>query len=459
VEKFMRRSAWPIISISLVLLAARAGVADERAALTMSLRDARELARKNSYQILISRSQRAEAGGQNVEAWRAYVPELVVSERFVRSNDPVTAFGVKLRQGVFTAEDLDLNALNSPDEINNFATALEMRQPLFNPDAMFGKSAAALAAKSGEYSLRRTEESVSLEVEKAYYGLVLSQSNLSTIEDAVRSAETHQSEVEAAYGKGLVSEADLLASRVRLAEFEEQRLTAKLNIANAGDHLKYLLAIDEATEIVPTDTLEITGGDISVPDVPADTIPENRADLLALRYQSEAARKGLWSRWGEWLPRMNAFGSTEWNDADAFGTNKNNWTVGVVLEWKILDGLGRVGRGNEASARSAAARTQYSEARARSGMEVRRAYRSLLTAKERVGVATKAVAQSRESLRIVEARFQQGLEKVSELLDREAATTNAKLRLQQATYDFMVARSELDFYLSDGPASSDRSGD
>lgn len=80
-------------------------------------------------------------------------------------------------------------------------------------------------------------------------------------------------------------------------------------------------------------------------------------------------------------------------------------------------------------------------------MEVRQSYRSLVTAKERVRVAEQAVLHTGESLRIVEARFQQGLERVSELLDREAAHTDAELRLQRATYDFKVARSELRFYL------------
>jgi outer membrane protein TolC len=452
----MKRSVYLILSMSLVFLGARSSTAGEPPGRSISLRDALELAKKNNYQILISKDQAAEARGQSIEAWRAYLPEIVVSERFVRSNDPVNVFGIKLRQGVFTQADFDLDELNRPGEIDNFATAVELKQPLFNPDAILGKRAAGLASKAGELSLVRTEEAVSLEVEKAYYGLALSRSNLSTIDDAVRSAESHLRELEAAYGKGLVSESDLLASRVRLAEFEERRLTAGLNIANASDHLKYLLGIDDDAELIPSDPLDLGESEIAVPDVPAGTVPENRSDLLALKYRSEAARKSAWAQRADWLPRMNAFGSTEWNDAGAFGTGKNHWTAGVVLEWKILDGLGRVGRADQAHARAAAARTHYSEARARSGLEVRRAHRSLLTAKERVDVARKAVAQSRESLRIVEARFQQGLERVSDLLDRDAANTNAELRLQQATYDYKVARSELEFYLGRARGSSER---
>jgi outer membrane protein len=413
----------------------------------LSLQEALGLAKSNSYQILIAKSRMDETRGQNLEAWRAYLPELVVSERFVRSNDPVAVFGIKLRQGIFARSDFALDQLNDPGRIDNFATVIEVRQPLFNLDAMLGKSAAGLASKASELSLLRAEEAVVLEAEKAYYALVLSRTNLETIIDAAKSAETHHREVEAAYEKGLVSEADLLASRVRLAEVEEQRLNAGLSIANIGDHLRFLLGLDDITEIIPTDSLTITGSELVMADVPPDTVPDHRSDLMALRYQDEAARKSAWMRKSEWVPRLNAFGSTEWHDEDAFGTNRNIWNVGFMLEWNLFDGLGTLGRTRQADARSAAARTQYREALSRSGMEVRQSYRSLVTAKERVRVAEQAVLHTGESLRIVEARFQQGLERVSELLDREAAHTDAELRLQRATYDFKVARSELRFYL------------
>jgi len=213
--------------------------------------------------------------------------------------------------------------------------------------------------------------------------------------------------------------------------------------------------MEDAAGILPTDSLTIAEGDLDSPDQ-ALAAPADRSDLLALRYQEEAARQGLWMRRGEWIPRLNAFGSTEWDDPDVFGTSKNHWTMGFALEWNIFDGLGQWGRRSQAGAAAAAASIQYKEARARSGMEVRRAYRSLSTAKERVGVAQEAVGQSRESLRIVEARFRQGLERVSELIDKESANTNAELRLKKATYDFKIAQSELKFYRGSGQKPSDR---
>jgi outer membrane protein len=435
-----------LLFVSLSLSLARTSGAQEGAARPLSLKEAITLSEKKSYEILISENQRRQTAGQNLEAWRAYLPDLVVSERGVRTNDPVSVFGIKLRQGVFTQDDFSLDQLNDPDRIDNFVTAVEVRQPLLNLDAMFGKSAAGSASKAAEFAHRRTKEAVALEVEKAYYSLVLAKSNFETIEKAVTSAQTHRLEVDAAYGKGLVSEADLLSSQVRVAEVEEQRLTAELDIANAEDHLKYLLGLGDSVSIVPTDSLSIAAGDLDASDALRDATADNRSDLLALHYQAEAAHSNLWMRKGEWIPRVNAFGSTEWNDENVFGTRKNIWTLGLSLEWNIFDGLGRWGRQTEAGAAAAAASLRYKDALARGGMEIRRARRSLSTARERVGVARKAVDQSRESLRIVEARFEQGLERVSELVDKESATTSAELRLKKATYDFKIAQSELKFY-------------
>jgi outer membrane protein TolC len=419
----------------------------------MSLDEALQVAESNNYQIRIAQSHVSEAGGRNLEGWGAFIPRLVVSESYMQSTDPVAVFGTKLRQGIFTADDFDLDTLNNPDAIDNFTTSVRLEQPLVNLDAIFGKTAAGHASKASGYALARAEEAVALEVERSYYGLILSHSNLETINNAVKSAMTHYNEVRAAHGKGLVSEADLLASQVRLAEIEEQQLTARLNIANANDHLKFVMGIEEDVEIVPTDSLVIDESHFAVEELPPDTIPTNRADLVALRFQSEAADRGVWMRRSEWIPRLNAFGVTEWNSDEIFNTRHNNWTFGFLLEWSLLDGLGQWGRKQQADAKSAAARAQYREAKTKSNLEIRRAYRALLTAKERMSVAEKAVTHSRESLRIGEARFQEGLERVSDLLTRETAYTNAQLRLQRAKHDFKVARSELQFFLGSNGGS------
>jgi outer membrane protein TolC len=436
-----------LVLFSILLCCAGPALAAEAVVQPLSLQEALQLAKSSNYQILVAQSQLEEADGRDLESWQAFVPRLDVGGSFIRSNDPVFVFGTKLKQGVFTVDDFALDRLNNPDPIDNWATTIRLQQPLINVDAFYGKSAAGLTKQAGEFGLARAQEAVALEVERAYYGLILSHSNLKTIDDAVKSAQSLHDEVEASHQKGLVSEADLLASQVRLAEIEEQQLTARLNIANSNDYLRFILGMETSVEIVPTDSLLVTEADFQFTELPPDTIPVSRHDLLALSYADKAAHRELSMRHAEWIPRLNAFGGMEWNSAELFTDAQSNWMVGFQLEWNLLDGLGNWGRSRQAGAKSAAAHAKYREAEAKSRMEVRQAHRALLTARERMRVAEKAVVHSRESLRITEARFQEGLERVSDVLNREAAYTGARLRLQRAQHDFKVAHSELDFYL------------
>lgn len=410
----------------------------------LSLDEALDLAAKNSYQILKARSQLREAEGQSLESWSGFLPHVSIAENFYQSNDPVAVFGIKLRQGVFSQQDFSIPMLNDPDDITNYTTVFQFQQPLFNLDAVFGKAAASNARRARAFGLKRTEEAIALEVEKAYYGIILSRRSLGALDQAVRSAETYYGEVNEAYKNDLVSEADLLGAEVRLAELEEQRIVARHQIANASDGLAFLLGLDDAVTIEPSDSLRCYPERVVVPDV--DRANDTRSDLQALAFKHRATERNLWMQRSRWIPHMNAFGSIEWHSPDIFGDDGDDWSVGVQLEWKLFEGLGTWGRSKQAAAQAAMAGIEYREARAKSGMEVRRAVRKLMAAKERVGVAERAVAQAKESFRITEERFKEGLERASELFSREAAYTNARLRLLKAQYDLKVAVSELRFY-------------
>ena len=164
--------------LSIILVAAFASHASGASQRRLSLDEALMLAKDNNYQILIAKTHLDKAEGQNLEGWQAFLPKLTLSEGYIRSDEPVAVFGSKLRQGIFSQDDLALDELNYPDPITDFATIIRLEQPLINVDAIYGKASAGSARKANEYALERTEEAISLEVEKAYYRLILAHSNL-----------------------------------------------------------------------------------------------------------------------------------------------------------------------------------------------------------------------------------------------------------------------------------------
>jgi hypothetical protein len=52
------------------------------------------------------------------------------------------AFGSKLNQATITASDFNPEILNNPDRTTNFATKIEVLQPIINVDGLYGRQAA-----------------------------------------------------------------------------------------------------------------------------------------------------------------------------------------------------------------------------------------------------------------------------------------------------------------------------
>ena len=78
-------------------------------------------------------------------------------------------------------------------------------------------------------------------------------------------------------------------------------------------------------------------------------------------------------------------------------------------------------------------------------MEVKDGYYSVLTAQKQLEAAKKRVEAAREALQITENRFEAGILKVTDLLDREVEEKEAELGLYKSRYDLIVSDARLLF--------------
>lgn len=327
--------------------------------------------------------------------------------------------------------------------MDNFTTALQIQQPIFNLDAIYARSATGLKQQAREAMLSRTRQAVRLHVKKAYYGLILARENVHAIDEALQSARAHYREARLALNEGLVTWAEVLAAEVRVLELEGKLIEAQNQMAGASDQLKFLLGLKDESTLIPSDSLSLPQN--SLMGDHKNLLPLQRQDLRALQFQAQAVNRQVWMKRSGWFPKVNAFATVEWNASQAFARDASNWSVGFQLQWNLFDGLGHWGRVKQAAAQATEMETRIRQLQEKINLELRNAERAVVAAKKRVRIATSAVQQARESLRIVEARYEQGLEKTSDLLDAEARYTQAKVRLLQAKHDYNLAISELEF--------------
>jgi len=427
----------------LLLLAALAAPLAAADTLEVSLGEVLDYARGKSPQVLSAESQADAASGMELASLAGFMPHLKLSEEFMRGNDPVFAFGSRLRQGRFTQNDFALDALNHPAPLTNYATRVMVQQPIFNGGMSFyGRKTAASyadAARSGASSV--TGQTLFM-VKQAYYSVILARENKKVIDAAVKAAESHAHQAAQMAATGLATRADELKAQVRLAELEQQRIRVENMIQVAVENLKLASGWHSDQFLLPSDSLTGRALELKLDELTAYA-KANQPALAAARHVAKAAEYDARAAWGEVIPHLNGFFQYERDGQDAFGGDGDNWMVGLSLDWYPFDGFGHVGKIQSKRAMREKAAWDAALADHHLEVQVKEAYLNVGATNEMLGVARKAVDQARESLRIVENQYAEGLATITDLLDTEVAATNSELSRTQALFDYNLALARL----------------
>ena len=163
-----------------------------------------------------------------------YLPRLQFSESLQRGNNPVFVFSSLLTQHQFSAENLNIDALNRPDALNNYQSRLMVEQVVFDArETSRSVEAARVTRQMAGDGTRRSHSYIILNVLRTYFGVTLAEKNLEVARQSVDSARADLERAESIYRSGRSTQADVLALRVHLAAIEEQQIRAANDLAVA----------------------------------------------------------------------------------------------------------------------------------------------------------------------------------------------------------------------------------
>ena len=369
------------------------------------------------------------------------LPSISISHTGILTTNPLMAFGSKLNQEILTAADFDPNLLNNPDQIRNFATKIEVQQPIINVDGFYQRKAAKTKMQATALQTVRTKDYLVFEVEKAYMQLQLSYKAVDVLEKVLKTALANKNLAENSFKQGYLQKADVLAVEVRVTEVQNQLQTSKSNVLNASNYLSFLMNEKDEYILKPSDSLTISTFALKT----GETISNERADIKAMEIASNAYETMHKADKMAFLPRLNAFGSYELYDDNLFQTNASGYIVGAQLSWNVFEGSKRFGKAQKSKAEYERSKIQYDQYLSQSNLEFNRAKRMLLDAENKLKLTQLALKQSEESLRIRTNRFQQGLEKTTDLLITETQYSQKQLEYYQTIYEYNYAQAHLNF--------------
>ncbi len=395
---------------------------------------------QQNYDLKIGKQQVLSAKGDYSQTNAVFLPNITASHSGMATTNPLMAFGFKLNQEIIDQTDFDPNRLNNPSQIEIFSTKIEVQQPLINMDGVFQRKAAKAKWEASQMQLNRTGDYISFETNKAYMQLQLAYKSLEVIKKALESAQENLRLANNRFEQGYLQRADVLMVEVRVTEVENQLQYAKSNIMNSSEYLELLMNEEFEGILKPTDSL-IIGSEI----IMAEGISDNRSDIKAMEFATEAYKQNYKADKMTFLPRLNAFGSYELYDDQIFQANAEGYLFGASLSWSVFEGSKRFGKTQKSKAEYNKASLELDKYKAESQAELNKAKRLLQDAKNNLKLSKLALEQSQEALRIRSNRFKEGLEKTTDLLFAETQLAQKQLEYYNTIFQHNNALAYLQF--------------
>jgi outer membrane protein len=409
---------------------------------TLTLSAACERALKDNPLVRMTLSGRHIADAQLREARAGWFPLLQFGETFTRGNNPVFVFGSLLEQSRFTQANFDLHALNNPEPLSNFRTALILRQTLFDQLQTYTRvTQARLGQRQADLQKAMVEQQIRFEVIRTYYGVLVAHARKGVTEEAVKMAESDMKRIQDRFKSGLVVESDLLAAEVQLAEFRQQQIDSQGDVAIAYAALNTVLGL-------PVETLQKVSGELE--EKRFETVNQEelvrlallqRPDYLQAGYNVLSNKEGVAGAKKEYLPRLDIFGNYGLSGND-LSSGSTDYTISASLTFNIFD-PGRSARIEKAKAAESMATAGQERLANEIRLEVVRAYQQHISARGRLAVAGQVIEQATETHRIVQNRYREGLTTITEVLRSETALLRSRLNLIAARSDHYVSYAHL----------------
>ncbi|RLE27252.1 MAG: hypothetical protein DRJ65_03380 [Acidobacteria bacterium] len=433
------------IPIILMTIATVVGLSSPLIAQELTMQQAIETALEKNHAIAAFSAKVSATQARQDQAHGYYLPKIDLLQMFNYTNNPAEVFAFTLNQRRFDMEEFFMSDPNTPDALDTWITRLEVTQPIYVGGKISTRNdQAELMAKSAEKDLSHAQQKTVFDVTTAFANTLMAAEHLDVVRRARETTAAHVALAEKYAAEGFIIDAEVLNARVYLAQMDGMLVESESNADLAHSALDFSMGIDQGVR----QTLH------ALPSTPRVTEPvaawmdrgvAMRRDLEARRKELNAGRLEEKAVNPGFKPEIAIVGRYELYDDQLFGSNGHNGSVMAVAKINLFGG-GSDSAEKEA-ARLDALSGEHNVALFEDGvrLEVRSAFAQVQSSRKKHETATRALAAAREAMRVREMRFEQGLDKMIDLLDAETALRESELRELVARYDLTLSTYRLFF--------------
>ena len=402
----------------------------------LQLSEAIQLAEANNKTLKESGLNSSIASEKYKQSSAMFMPQVDLSYSALFTDNPLNAFGFNLQQGIVTAADFDPSKLNNPSLTKDFGSKIEVMQPLINPDLFYQRKAAKKGKEIAELQKMRTSEYVAFQVKQTYMELALAYDAKEVIDRALATSAEGLKRAQSFYDEGLIQRTDLLDAQIFNSKLETDLSQATNSIQDISDRLSLVMGTETGIQYTIDKVTETAEADFSYNDLRTDFVAMNKA-IEAQTMMKQASKMNF-------LPKLNAFGSYQYNDSKFAQFDKGSYLVGIKLSWNIFNGMRDKRSINISNYEIQRLNSQLSQQKDEAKVELMKSTRALETLSKETVNNQQMVEQAREALRILQDRYSEGLVSTTDLLRSQTQLAQTELALTQSIFKKNVTKAYIE---------------
>jgi len=400
----------------------------------LSIEDCLKLTLVNNKRLQRVVEEKEAARGKELGSYSAILPSVSLTGEYLRKDEVAS---ISLPGGPsITMGDLD-----------NYSAGLNVTQPIFAGGAIVANiNAGRLFSLLADELVRAMVQEVIYSASHSYYDVLLNQHLLQISADAVRSADAHLNDVRQKRRGGVASDFDVLRAEVELSNFKAELIQNKNAIDISKANLLKVMGVSQDSEVALSDELDYSSFKMSMEQA-VETAYRNRPDLFSRQFDIKLQKELLNIAQSRYWPTVSGFYNNIWSRPDPHNTMVIDWgrawQAGFMVSMPLFDGLAREGEVIERKARLKQAQIDLIDAEETALFELTKAQLSIENAEEFVESQRLNLTRAKEGLRLAEIGYKEGTNTQVEMIDAQAALTQARAFYYQAVYSHLIAKLDL----------------
>ncbi|MDH8701569.1 outer membrane protein [Dysgonomonadaceae bacterium PH5-43] len=332
---------------------------------------------------------------------------------------------------------------------NTWAGGVNVSWPIIVPTLWKSLELTSIDVELAVEKARASKIDMVNSVRKTYYAVLLAKDSYNVLEQSYKNAELSYNDIKNKFDQGIVSEFDVIRADVNMKNIKPNLIQAQNSYNLSTLQLKALMGVDMDQEIVIEGSLLEYEQGLYQDVLALDTTLTNNSDLKQFDIQTDQLEKSLQIYKAQYYPVLSLSGNYMYmsmNNDFKFGDYRWNpySNLEVSISIPLFDGFKKHNDIKQTKVSIEQMKWQREDVVRNLKLAINNSFNNMTNYVEQVFSTKDVVAQAKKGYEISQKLYDTGMGTLLELNDAQLGLTQASLAFNQAIYNYLASKADLD---------------